>query len=90
MIERRTKPEIIKDILRVIYEKNGKIKPTHILYKSNLSYVKMKTYITELIDKKLIKEEQNNKNKTYTITEEGIKFLGDYERITEFMKSFGL
>ena len=90
MMERRTKPEIIKDILRVIYEKNGKIKPTHLLYKSNLSYVKMKTYITELIDKKLIKEEQNNKNKTYTITEEGIKFLGDYERITEFMKSFGL
>ncbi len=48
MIERRNKLEIIKDILNVIYEKNGKIKPTHLLYKSNLSHAKMKIYLNEL------------------------------------------
>ncbi len=89
MIERRNKIEIINDILRVIYENNGKIKPTRLLYKSNLSHTKMKLYLAELTEKMLVKEEINE-NKLYIITDEGIKFLEDYKRVTEFMKSFGL
>ena len=52
MTKKRNKLEIIKDILEVIKNKNGKIKPTHILYKSNLSYIMMDDYLTELISSK--------------------------------------
>jgi len=90
MMERRNKLEIIRDIIKVIYEKNGKIKPTHILYKSNLSHTKMKVYLNELLGKKLIIEVIDKNNKYYSVTTEGIKFLEDYERVTEFVKSFGL
>lgn len=89
-MERRNKLEIIRDIIKVIYEKNGKIKPTHILYKSNLSHTKMKVYLNELLGKKLIIEVIDKNNKYYSVTTEGIKFLEDYERVTEFVKSFGL
>ena len=90
MTERRNKIEIISDILHVIYENNGKIKPTKILYKSNLSHTKMKTYLQELKEKNLINETEKENTKYYSITNGGIKFLEEYGRITEFMKSFGL
>jgi predicted transcriptional regulator len=60
MERKRNKLEVIFDILKVIREKSGKIKPTHILYKSNLSYLMMKDYLNELIEKGLIKEQSFN------------------------------
>ena len=44
MNKKRSTPEVTRDILKVISEradKTGGIKPTHILYKSNLSYQMM-------------------------------------------------
>ena len=49
MDKKRTRLEIIRDILEVIKTKSGKITPTHILYKSNLSYSMMEQYIKEMI-----------------------------------------
>ena len=89
MNERRDKLKIIHDMLSVVHEKSGKIKPTHLLYKSNLSYSKMQAYIKELSEKDLIKEAQSPSGKTYIITKAGIKFLEDYKRIKEFTDSFG-
>ena len=54
MILRRTKIEIIHDILKAIQNKGGKIKPPHLLYKSNLSHNKMKEYLNELIKKNMV------------------------------------
>lgn len=90
MSKKRNKLEIIRDILEIINLKSGKIKPTHILYKSNLSHQMMVSYIEDLKLKKLIKELVSGKSRTYEITEEGIKYLEKYRLISEFTESFGL
>ncbi len=90
MGERRDRITIIYDILTAISNKNGRIKPTHLLYKSNLSHISMKKYIEELKTKKLIDEETVKDHLFYKLTDEGIKFLNDYKKIREFTESFGL
>ena len=90
MERKRNKLEIIKDILTVIREKNGRIKPTHILYKSNLSHQMMKEYLEELIVKKVIKEIELKQGKTYEVTPKGINYLEEYNTIVNFTNAFGL
>ena len=87
---RRNKIEIINDILVSIQGKNGKIKPTHLLYKSNLSYKKMKEYIDELIKKEMMNEKEVDENRYYVITEKGLKFISEFKKMKEFTESFGL
>ncbi|MBT4175005.1 hypothetical protein HOC80_00265 [archaeon] len=89
MGERREKLEIIKDILEAIRGKGGKIKPTHLLYKSNLSHDSMKRYVSELIEKEMMLEIQEKRSKNYSITDKGLKFLTSYQQIREFTDSFG-
>ena len=96
MSRKRNRLEIIKDILVVIRDKSGKIKPTHILYKSNLSHQLMDEYLQELISKDFIVEQETikgkhkTKSKTYSITNKGLTFLDKYRTIVEFTESFGL
>jgi len=87
---RRTKIEIIHDILVAIQKKGGKIKPTHLLYKSNLSYKKMLEYLSELIAKGMVKEEVLKGKRIYSITEKGATYIQEFKKIKEFSDSFGL
>lgn len=90
MAGRREKLDIIKDILEAIRDKGGKIKPTHLLYKSNLSHDSMKRYVQELVERDMVQEiEEKKENKKYVITDKGLKFLTDYRQIKEFTDSFG-
>ena len=90
IVKRGGKLEIIADILRSIQSKEGKIKPTHLLYKSNLSHAKMKEYIQVLLEKEMV-EEQVNKGKTMIIMkDQGYNLLREFDRIKEFSDSFGL
>lgn len=73
-----------------IQKKGGKIKPTHLLYKSNLSHEGMKRYVNELKEKMMVVEEKNSKGKYFLITNKGLKFLQDYQRIKDFTDSFGI
>ena len=90
MDKKRNKLQIIHDILVVIKEKNGKIKPTHILYKSNLSHSMMEQYLSDIISSGLAKQIDLKKGKTYEITEKGISYLSEYNLIKNFSESFGL
>lgn len=90
MTKKRNRLEIIRDILEVIRKKNGNIKPTHILYKSNLSYNMMEEYLKELISKEFIKETRNKNGKTYILTDKGHNYLQQYSLISNFVDSFGL
>ena len=91
MIEkRRGKLEIIADILSSIQNKEGKIKPTHLLYKSNLSHAKLKEYLDILLKKGMIEEKLVEGRKMFFMKDQGHKFLLEFERIKEFSDSFGL
>lgn len=90
MAKKRDKLQIVHDILYTIKEKNGKVKPTHILYKSNLSHQMMEEYLKDLIEKNFITEEKYGNNKTYSITEKGQEYLEKYKLIINFTNSFGL
>ncbi len=91
MSKKRERIVIIHDILKTIQEKGGSAKPTHILYKSNLSSQMLKEYLQELITKKLIEEiNDKKKNKRYTITDKGDKYVQDFKIIKNFMESYDL
>ena len=88
--KRRGRLEIIADILRSIQNKGGKIKPTHLLYKSNLSHAKLKEYLEMLLEKEMIEEQKVKGRKIFLMKEQGHKFLLEFDRIKEFSDSFGL
>jgi len=90
MAKKRDRLQIIHDILKAIQDKNNRIRPTHILYKSNLSHQMMEEYLKELISKDFISENITKDGKTYSLTQKGFDYLNKYRLITEFTDSFGL
>lgn len=89
-MKKRGRLDIIKDILEVIRSKSGNIKPTHILYKSNLSHQMMQEYLAELMQKGFIQEHRFTQGKRYSITPKGLTYLQKYRSIVDFTESFGL
>jgi predicted transcriptional regulator len=90
MPKKRERLEIIHDILHVIRARRN-VKPTHILYKSNLSHPMLTEYLEELIEKGFINEKDAGKGKrTYELTDKGYNFLKDYGIIRAFVDSYGL
>jgi predicted transcriptional regulator len=90
MSKKRDQHKVIYDILVAIKDKNGKIKPTHILYKSNLSHQMMQEYLDYLIANKFIVHNNSQHGSTYSLTQKGFDYINKYSVITDFMKTFGL
>ena len=91
MTERRSHLEIVFDILKAIQDKGGKIKPTHLLYKSNLSHKRMKGYVEDLQQKGFMTTEMNkDDHNMFLITDKGLNFLQEYRKVKEFTDAFGL
>jgi predicted transcriptional regulator len=95
-MSRRSRMQIIYDLLNAIIEKKGKIKVTHLLYKGNLSHERLKLYLEELEQKGFIqkiieetKKKGSGKN-FYTITDKGVNFLNEIHRVQELTEAFGL
>ena len=88
--KKRERLDVIKDILQTIRQ-NREIKPTRLLYASNLSPQMFKEYINELLSKKFIKFEIDDKEKkTFSLTKKGQDFLMQYKVIEDFIDNFGL
>ncbi len=68
---RRDKITIMGDLLYIMQEPR---RLTHILYKSNMSYVQLVKYLNNLIDMGLA-EKRLEPFKSYTITEDGKLFM---------------
>lgn len=90
MTKKRERLEVIRDILRAI-QKTRTIKPTRLLYSSNLSPQMFKEYINELIEKKFIQFEiTEDEKKIFSLTKKGYDFLQEYKVIENFVNNFGL
>jgi predicted transcriptional regulator len=88
--KKRERLEVIRDILNKVRE-NKQIKPTRLLYASNLSPQMFKEYINELISKKFIKLDIDEKEKkSFSLTKKGQDFLIEYKAIESFVENFGL
>ena len=88
--KKRERLDVIRDILRTIRE-SRQIKPTRLLYASNLSPQMFKEYINELLIKKFIKLDIDEKEKkTFSLTKKGHDFLQEYRVIESFIENFGL
>lgn len=75
---RRSAMEMVCDILDVLSE--GPTKPTHILYKANMSWKVLSAYLEYLIERGLVdKEEQGGKRSVYKITQKGESIVKLYE-----------
>jgi len=77
-------------MLVAIQAKGGRIKPTHLMYKANLSYAQLKTYLDQLVEKEFVGEMENDKKNTYIIiTDKGDKFIQKLQEMRQFERSFG-
>jgi predicted transcriptional regulator len=90
MAKKRDRLQIIHDILKAIQDKNNRIRPTHILYKSNLSHQMMEEYLSELIGKGFVIMSTEKSGKIYSLTQKGFDYLNKYKLIADFTDSFGL
>jgi len=89
MERKRNRMEIVGDMLVAIQNKGGKIKPTHLMYKANLSYAQLKIYLDELVEKEFVTQTANNNNTYIIITDKGDKFVQKLGEMRQFEKSFG-
>jgi predicted transcriptional regulator len=90
MARKRERLAVIRDILNAV-RTNRNIKPTRLLYASNLSPQMFKEYINELITKKFISLEiSKDEKKTFSLTKKGQDFLQEYRMIENFVENFGL
>ena len=76
---RRSQMEIYIDILKAVAE--GKKKPTHIMYRANLSWTRLRKYIEFLISQDLLQEKTNEGNTIFTLTAKGKDVIGYFKRI---------
>ncbi len=87
---RRSKTDIILDMLLAIQIAGGIIKPTRLLYKSNLSYNKMKEYLAELEQGALIIVDRSQERRMISITDKGHFYVSELRKVRNFTKSVGL
>jgi len=76
---RRSKMEIYIDILRVISEGNNK--PTHIMYRANLSWERLKRYLRFLEGQDLLRTVQRDDGQRFEITPKGREVLNYFKKV---------
>lgn len=87
---KRGRQEIVFDILSAIYESKGQIKPTRLLYKSNLSYQRLKVYLESLIKQGMLNIRKEGDKKLVVLTQKGQDYINKYVQVKEFIESFGI
>ena len=78
---RRSAFQIRMDILRVSAE--GSVKPTHIMYRSNTSWIVMQKNLESLVASGFIRQTDESARVEYSITDSGRAVLRDYLNLLE-------
>ncbi len=89
MAKKRSRTDIIFDILTVIQNKGGEMKPTHLMYKANLSHTQMNLYLEDLVNNSAIKRIKKKHYDYLIITDRGFEFIKKIKEMQEFEKTFG-
>jgi predicted transcriptional regulator len=88
---KRAKLEIMRDILKIIKENKGVMKPTPLLRKVGLSTSGFKEYYDVIKERGLVNEVTDKElTKQIVLTEKGNRFLERYKTIIEFIDEFDL
>lgn len=90
MEKKRSRIDIIGDMLKSIQEKGGQIKPTHLMYRSNLSHGQMQLYLEDLVGKDFVRKITKKNYGYIMITDKGYQFLSKINEMKEFERTFGL
>ena len=85
---RRSRIDIICSILFAL--EPGSMKPTPLMYKSNLSHELFIKYLADLQTAGLIKKITTKGTNMYALTEQGEVYMKEYHRFLKFSSSFGL
>lgn len=78
---RRSAFEIRMDILRVAAE--GSVKPTHIMYRSNTSWMVLHKNLESLLAAGFMRQGGDGPRTEYSITDKGRDVLHDYARLLD-------
>ncbi len=85
----RSKPRILADILSAIVGE-GEARPTHIMYKANLSYDRLLKYLGQMEQGGFVEKRDDGDKSVYSITDKGTYFLSEFRKVEEFTIAFGL
>ena len=81
---KRSRLEIYVDVLKVI--KKGTLKPTRIMYRTNLSWKPLMVILESMVDQGLIMKEERGKHVSYKITMKGINVLRYFKEAMELIE----
>lgn len=82
---------MIYDILSVIQRQGNAVKPTPLMRYANLSTQRFAEYIEELLEKGLVVEQSDKKDrKFYSLSDRGFEYLQKYSLIQGFIDEFDL
>ena len=88
---KRTRLEIIKDILSIIKENHNSIRITPLIRKSNLSSQRFNEYFKSIKQRNFVREVINSEGrKQIELSEAGFRFLEKYQTIKHFIEEFDL
>lgn len=87
---KRSKLEIIRDILKIIQDNRNSIKITPLIRKSNLSSSGFSEYFNYLVFKNFVVERSDRDGKIISLTEKGFRYLAKYSSIVGFIEEFDL
>lgn len=87
--EYRSRNRILLDLLRAIKNEPG-IGTTRLLFLANLSHERLQEYLEEVLRRGWVAETPEGDRRTYSVTEEGQRVLGELDRIDRFMQDFGM
>lgn len=85
---RRNKMKIYGDLLLILKAEKinrDKIVLTHVQTKMNVPFDRLKSYISDLEDLKLIEDQIS-----FNITQKGNQYLNEYKKILDFMERMGI
>jgi len=88
---RRSKIDVIWDMLTALQFAGGQMKPTRLLYKANLSYNKLKEYLSELQEQEfIVMNLLDDDRKMIEITIKGHQYVSELRRVRNFGRNIGL